>query len=134
MHVKKHLQIYPPRLCFLLSHQNKVRPKTTPPPLFRRNSFDPLSTQDQIKRPRLYSTGNFSQSNVYHTATIPSMPFSDVFEGVESQQNEVSVILTCDCFKTVCTMLSKDGLIHKSSLIVGTVYKIILKRKIEVFT
>ncbi|XP_037540681.1 6-phosphofructo-2-kinase/fructose-2,6-bisphosphatase 2 isoform X1 [Nematolebias whitei] len=70
---------------------NKVRPKAMPPPFLRRNSFDPLSTQDQIKRPRLYSMGNFSQFNMYHNATNPSMPISDLFEGVEPQHTEVSV-------------------------------------------
>ncbi|XP_017265213.1 6-phosphofructo-2-kinase/fructose-2,6-bisphosphatase 2 [Kryptolebias marmoratus] len=70
---------------------NKVRPNAMPPPFLRRNSFDPLSTQDQIKRPRLYSMESSSQSNVYRTATLPSMPFSDVFEGVEGQQTKDSL-------------------------------------------
>lgn len=55
------------------------------PAFLRRNSFTPLSSQDQIKRPRLYSAGNQSQSRILHTPTLPSMQFSEASEGAELQ-------------------------------------------------
>ncbi|XP_054601976.1 6-phosphofructo-2-kinase/fructose-2,6-bisphosphatase 2 isoform X3 [Nothobranchius furzeri] len=70
--------------------QKKVRKNTMPPPFVRRNSFDPLSTQDQIKRPRLYSVGNPQHSHTYHSPTFPSLRFSDMFEAAELLQKEDS--------------------------------------------
>uniref|UniRef100_A0A8C1GCM5 6-phosphofructo-2-kinase/fructose-2,6-bisphosphatase 2 n=1 Tax=Cyprinus carpio TaxID=7962 RepID=A0A8C1GCM5_CYPCA len=40
-----------------ISNQSKVRRGSAP--LLRRNSYTPLSSHDQVKRPRLYSTGNW---------------------------------------------------------------------------
>uniref|UniRef100_A0A1A7YZL9 6-phosphofructo-2-kinase/fructose-2,6-bisphosphatase 2 n=2 Tax=Iconisemion striatum TaxID=60296 RepID=A0A1A7YZL9_9TELE len=69
----------------------KVRKNTMPPPFQRRNSFDPLSTQDQIKRPRLYSVGNPQHSHTYRAPAFPSMPFPDMFEAAELLQKEDSL-------------------------------------------
>ncbi|XP_072305267.1 6-phosphofructo-2-kinase/fructose-2,6-bisphosphatase 2-like isoform X1 [Eucyclogobius newberryi] len=63
--------------------ENEVRPI-----FLRRNSFTPLSSQDQIKRPRLYSAGNYTQARIAHTPTLPSMQFWDVSERAELQSQE----------------------------------------------
>ncbi|XP_032432019.1 6-phosphofructo-2-kinase/fructose-2,6-bisphosphatase 2-like isoform X1 [Xiphophorus hellerii] len=68
----------------------KVR---TPPLLFRRNSFDPLSTEYQIKRPRMYSMSNVSPSPALPPPAFPSTPIS---KGIKSLQRENSL----DCFST----------------------------------
>ncbi|XP_043985234.1 6-phosphofructo-2-kinase/fructose-2,6-bisphosphatase 2-like isoform X2 [Gambusia affinis] len=76
------------------THRDKPLIKVrTPPPLSRRNSFDPLSTEYQIKRPRLYSMGNFSPLPV-----LPPPAFSStrISKGIESLQRENSL----DCFST----------------------------------
>ncbi|XP_030632106.1 6-phosphofructo-2-kinase/fructose-2,6-bisphosphatase 2 isoform X2 [Chanos chanos] len=44
-------------LVFPVSNQGKVR-REPAPVLLRRNSYTPLSSHDQVKRPRLYSAGN----------------------------------------------------------------------------
>lgn len=62
-----------------------------PPPFLRRNSFTPLSSQDQIKRPRLYSVGNHFNDRTSHAPFLPSMQFSEAPEGVASLQRKVSV-------------------------------------------
>uniref|UniRef100_A0A8C1VH07 6-phosphofructo-2-kinase/fructose-2,6-bisphosphatase 2 n=1 Tax=Cyprinus carpio TaxID=7962 RepID=A0A8C1VH07_CYPCA len=38
---------------------HRDRPLVSSAPLLRRNSYTPLSSHDQVKRPRLYSTGNW---------------------------------------------------------------------------
>lgn len=70
---------------------NKVRTDVVPPAFHRRNSFTPLSSQDQIKRPRLYSVGNPPQAHMSQAPNLPSMPFSEVSEKAELQQGEDSV-------------------------------------------
>uniref|UniRef100_A0A3B5B3K8 6-phosphofructo-2-kinase/fructose-2,6-bisphosphatase 2 n=1 Tax=Stegastes partitus TaxID=144197 RepID=A0A3B5B3K8_9TELE len=60
----------------------------------RRNSFTPLSSQDQIKRPRLYSVGNPPNARMLQAPTLPSMQFSEASEGAELLQGEVSVCHT----------------------------------------
>lgn len=74
------------------------------PAFLRRNSFTPLSSQDQIKRPRLYSAGNQSQSRILHTPTLPSMQFSEASEGAELQSQEsVNGFRTADTDDSVQT-------------------------------
>uniref|UniRef100_I3KJY5 6-phosphofructo-2-kinase/fructose-2,6-bisphosphatase 2 n=1 Tax=Oreochromis niloticus TaxID=8128 RepID=I3KJY5_ORENI len=63
------------------------------PAFLRRNSFTPLSSQDQIKRPRLYSVGNHSHTRMSQAPTLPSMQFSEASEGSETVQSEVSACL-----------------------------------------
>lgn len=75
----------PKHVFVLLFEQIKVR---TPPLLFRRNSFDPLSTEYQIKRPRMYSMSNVSPSPALPPPAFPSTPIS---KGIKSLQREVSV-------------------------------------------
>uniref|UniRef100_A0A665W3Y5 6-phosphofructo-2-kinase/fructose-2,6-bisphosphatase 2 n=1 Tax=Echeneis naucrates TaxID=173247 RepID=A0A665W3Y5_ECHNA len=70
---------------------NKVQ-TDVPPAVLRRNSFTPLSSQDQIKRPRLYSVGNPSQAIVSQAPTLPSMQFSEASEGAELLLCEVGVV------------------------------------------
>ncbi|XP_011600942.2 6-phosphofructo-2-kinase/fructose-2,6-bisphosphatase 2-like isoform X1 [Takifugu rubripes] len=67
---------------------NKVQTDVAPPAFLRRNSFTPLSSQDQIKRPRLYSMDNLPKVHMSHVPTLPSMQLS---EGAELLQSEVSV-------------------------------------------
>ncbi|XP_027133100.1 6-phosphofructo-2-kinase/fructose-2,6-bisphosphatase 2 isoform X1 [Larimichthys crocea] len=69
---------------------NKVKADTVPPGFHRRNSFTPLSSQDQIKRPRLYSVDNSLHVRISHAPTLPSMLFSEASEGAELLQSEVS--------------------------------------------
>lgn len=71
--------------------QNHVRPDSVPPVFFRRNSFTPLSSEDQIKRPRLYSAGNPPQHCVSQAPTLPSMQFSEASERAELLESEDSV-------------------------------------------
>uniref|UniRef100_A0A3Q2D3X6 6-phosphofructo-2-kinase/fructose-2,6-bisphosphatase 2 n=1 Tax=Cyprinodon variegatus TaxID=28743 RepID=A0A3Q2D3X6_CYPVA len=80
--------------------KNKVKTNTMPAPLFRRNSFDPLSSQDQIKRPRLFSMGSLTHSHMF--PSFPASLFSDVSEGAELLQNEVSVYHKCYCCLSAC--------------------------------
>lgn len=68
-----------------------VRADAVPPAFLRRNSFTPLSSQDQIKRPRLYSAGNPQQARMSQAPNLPSMQFSEVSEGQEQLQSEDSV-------------------------------------------
>uniref|UniRef100_A0A3Q3NI97 6-phosphofructo-2-kinase/fructose-2,6-bisphosphatase 2 n=1 Tax=Mastacembelus armatus TaxID=205130 RepID=A0A3Q3NI97_9TELE len=69
---------------------NKVR-KDVRPAFTRRNSFTPLSSQDQIKRPRLYSVGNPPHARTSQAPTLPSMQFSEASEGAELLQSEESL-------------------------------------------
>lgn len=57
------------------------------PSILRQNSFSPLSSQDQIKRPRLYSMDNLPRVHMSHVPLLPSMHVS---EGAELLQTEVS--------------------------------------------
>ncbi|XP_029012857.1 6-phosphofructo-2-kinase/fructose-2,6-bisphosphatase 2-like isoform X4 [Betta splendens] len=52
---------------------NKVRTDVVSPALLRRNSFTPLSSQDQIKRPRLHSGGEPPQGRVSQTSALPDV-------------------------------------------------------------
>uniref|UniRef100_A0A669D461 6-phosphofructo-2-kinase/fructose-2,6-bisphosphatase 2 n=1 Tax=Oreochromis niloticus TaxID=8128 RepID=A0A669D461_ORENI len=70
--------------------QNKGQTDAILPAFLRRNSFTPLSSQDQIKRPRLYSVGNHSHTRMSQAPTLPSMQFSEASEGSETVQSEVS--------------------------------------------
>ncbi|KAM6929563.1 6-phosphofructo-2-kinase/fructose-2,6-bisphosphatase 2-like isoform 2-T2 [Lycodopsis pacificus] len=71
---------------------HRDRPLNAVPPAFiRRNSFTPLSSQDQIKRPRMYSVGNPSHARMSQPPTLPSMQFSEASEGAEMLQSEDSV-------------------------------------------
>uniref|UniRef100_A0A669BH35 6-phosphofructo-2-kinase/fructose-2,6-bisphosphatase 2 n=1 Tax=Oreochromis niloticus TaxID=8128 RepID=A0A669BH35_ORENI len=87
--------------------QNKGQTDAILPAFLRRNSFTPLSSQDQIKRPRLYSVGNHSHTRMSQAPTLPSMQFSEASEGSETVQSEVSACLARDtvvigqlvCFK-----------------------------------
>lgn len=76
------------RLLSPLFFKNKVRTDVVPPAFLRQNSFTPLSSQDQIKRPRLYSMDNLPKVRMTHVPTLPSMQLS---EGAELLQSEVSV-------------------------------------------
>ncbi|XP_036961617.1 6-phosphofructo-2-kinase/fructose-2,6-bisphosphatase 2-like isoform X4 [Acanthopagrus latus] len=67
---------------------NKVRADVVLPTFLRRNSFTPLSSEDQIKRPRLYSMGNLPLARTSHPPTLPSMQFSEAFEGAELQSED----------------------------------------------
>ncbi|XP_061909948.1 6-phosphofructo-2-kinase/fructose-2,6-bisphosphatase 2-like isoform X4 [Entelurus aequoreus] len=68
----------------------KVRGDATPA-FYRRNSFTPLSSHDQIKRPRLYSMGNPPQPRMSHAPALSSMQFLEASEGVEQQESEDSL-------------------------------------------
>uniref|UniRef100_A0A3Q1J5B9 6-phosphofructo-2-kinase/fructose-2,6-bisphosphatase 2 n=1 Tax=Anabas testudineus TaxID=64144 RepID=A0A3Q1J5B9_ANATE len=72
---------------------NKVRPDVVLPAFLRRNSFTPLSSQDQLKRPRLYSMGNPPHARMSQAPALPSMQFSEASEGAEFLQSEVSIVL-----------------------------------------
>lgn len=72
-----------------ISNQGKVR-RESAPLLQRRNSYTPLSTLDQVKRPRLYSAGNRPWLPL--TPSPTTLHFPDMPEGVLLlQQNQVSV-------------------------------------------
>lgn len=73
-------------LLLFFPEQNKSQPDAVPPVFLRRNSFTPLSSNDQIKRPRLYSMGNPPHARMSHPPTLSSMQF---FEGAELQLDEV---------------------------------------------
>ncbi|KAJ3586583.1 hypothetical protein NHX12_012980 [Muraenolepis orangiensis] len=51
-----------------------------PTTFYRRNSFTPLSSQDQVKRPRMYSVGNPPHARRPQAPTLPSMQFSEASE------------------------------------------------------
>ncbi|XP_034733764.1 6-phosphofructo-2-kinase/fructose-2,6-bisphosphatase 2-like isoform X1 [Etheostoma cragini] len=80
-----------------LRFMNKVSTDAVPPAFLRRNSFTPLSSQDQIKRPRLYSMGNPPQARMSQAPTLPSMQFSEVSEGAELLQSKVNAD-SVNCF------------------------------------
>lgn len=67
---------------------NNVRADVVLPTFLRRNSFTPLSSKDQIKRPRLYSMGNLPPARLSHPPTLPSMQFSEASEGAELQSED----------------------------------------------
>ncbi|XP_056589222.1 6-phosphofructo-2-kinase/fructose-2,6-bisphosphatase 2a [Triplophysa dalaica] len=62
-----------------------------PPTLLRRNSFTPLSSQDQVKRPRLFSVGNPPR-----LASFPALS-STRFQGAQESEelNESQEIMDC---------------------------------------
>uniref|UniRef100_A0A4W4FLJ9 6-phosphofructo-2-kinase/fructose-2,6-bisphosphatase 2 n=1 Tax=Electrophorus electricus TaxID=8005 RepID=A0A4W4FLJ9_ELEEL len=63
------------------THRNRPKPRQeVPPALLRRNSFTPLSSQDQVKRPRLFSMGN--------PPRIPLPPSLASTEVPEAQEQE----------------------------------------------
>ncbi|XP_058498583.1 6-phosphofructo-2-kinase/fructose-2,6-bisphosphatase 2-like isoform X2 [Solea solea] len=66
----------------------KCNSDAVPPAFLRRNSFTPLSSEDQIKRPRLYSMGNPPHARPSLPPTLPCMQFSDASEGSELLQKE----------------------------------------------
>ncbi|KAM6977605.1 6-phosphofructo-2-kinase/fructose-2,6-bisphosphatase 2-like [Aplochiton taeniatus] len=76
------------------THRNRPLQKKVhsgPPTTFlRRNSFTPLSSHDQVKRPRLYSVDNAPLSRRSHAPSLP-MEFSEASEGAELQES-------LDCF------------------------------------
>lgn len=62
-----------------------------PPALLRRNSFTPLSSQDQVKRPRLFSVGNQPR-----LPSVPALSFTRFSEAQESEElNESQEIQNC---------------------------------------
>lgn len=70
-------------------YQGKVR-REPAPILLRRNSYTPLSSHDQVKRPRLYSAGN---RPLLPLAPSPSaLQFPETPEGeLMHQPSQVSV-------------------------------------------
>uniref|UniRef100_A0A8C1Z467 6-phosphofructo-2-kinase/fructose-2,6-bisphosphatase 2 n=1 Tax=Cyprinus carpio TaxID=7962 RepID=A0A8C1Z467_CYPCA len=71
-----------------ISNQSKVRRGSAP--LLRRNSYTPLSSHDQVKRPRLYSTGNWPWLPLTPSPTTLHNP--DAPDGaLLLQQSQVSV-------------------------------------------
>ncbi|KAF7666987.1 hypothetical protein LDENG_00084450 [Lucifuga dentata] len=62
-----------------------------PPAFSRRNSFTPLSSQDQMKRPHLHSAGNSTHTRTSQAPNLPSMQFSEASEGAEFLQSQQSV-------------------------------------------
>ncbi|XP_062247561.1 6-phosphofructo-2-kinase/fructose-2,6-bisphosphatase 2-like isoform X1 [Platichthys flesus] len=78
---------------------SKAQTDAVPPAFFRRNSFTPLSSQDQIKRPRLYSMGNPPLARMSQPPSLPSMQFSEASEGAEllqSQQDSLNGFTAAD--------------------------------------
>lgn len=61
------------------------------PAFLRRNSFTPLSSNDQKKRPRLYSMGNPPYGRMSQLPSLPRMQFFEASEGAEVQEDEVGV-------------------------------------------
>ncbi|XP_016086846.1 6-phosphofructo-2-kinase/fructose-2,6-bisphosphatase 2a [Sinocyclocheilus grahami] len=55
--------------------------QAVPPTLLRRNSFTPLSSQDQVKRPRLFSVGNPPR-----LASVPALSTTRFPEAEESEE------------------------------------------------
>ncbi|KTF95635.1 hypothetical protein cypCar_00023426 [Cyprinus carpio] len=73
-----------------ISNQGKVRRNSAP--LLRRNSYTPLSSHDQVKRPRLYSDGN--QPWLPLTPSPTTLHNPDAPDGaLLLQQSQVSVRL-----------------------------------------
>lgn len=99
------------KMCVLISRpslvffKNKAGTDAVLPVFLRRNSFTPLSSQDQIKRPRLHSVGNPPQSRMSQAHTLPSMQFSEASEGAELLQNEVGAVNVV-CFLNLYTNTS----------------------------
>ncbi|KAF1390233.1 hypothetical protein PFLUV_G00055950 [Perca fluviatilis] len=83
-----------------LRFMNKVSTDAVPPAFLRRNSFTPLSSQDQIKRPRLYSMGNPPQARMSQAPALPSMQFSEVSEGL-------CKLFQCSRHRRMCSELKK---------------------------
>ncbi|XP_034028746.1 6-phosphofructo-2-kinase/fructose-2,6-bisphosphatase 2-like isoform X2 [Thalassophryne amazonica] len=67
---------------------NKVRPDAASPAFTRCNSFTPLSSQDQLKRPRLYSMGNNPQTHISQPPMFHSMKFSEASKMAELPPSE----------------------------------------------
>lgn len=80
--------------CSILSNQDKVCNDVVPTTFLRRNSFTPLSSHDQVKRPRLYSAGNPPQSRRPLAPFIPSMQSFEDPEGAELTRSQESL----NCF------------------------------------
>uniref|UniRef100_A0A3Q3F2G4 6-phosphofructo-2-kinase/fructose-2,6-bisphosphatase 2 n=1 Tax=Labrus bergylta TaxID=56723 RepID=A0A3Q3F2G4_9LABR len=76
------------------THRDRPLVNAVPTAFLRRNSFTPLSSQDQIKRPRLYSDGNPQPARTSQAPNLPNMQFSEASEGAELLQSEVSA--ACD--------------------------------------
>uniref|UniRef100_G3NFY5 6-phosphofructo-2-kinase/fructose-2,6-bisphosphatase 2 n=1 Tax=Gasterosteus aculeatus aculeatus TaxID=481459 RepID=G3NFY5_GASAC len=73
------------------THRSKPLQNAASPPFIRRNSFTPLSSQDQIKRPRLYSVGNPPNARLSQAPALPSMQFSEASEMLQSEVSQDSV-------------------------------------------
>ncbi|XP_013990961.1 6-phosphofructo-2-kinase/fructose-2,6-bisphosphatase 2 [Salmo salar] len=73
---------------------DKVCNDVVPTTFLRRNSFTPLSSHDQVKRPRLYSAGNPPQSRRPLAPFIPSMQSFEDPEGAELTRSQESL----NCF------------------------------------
>ncbi|XP_052397309.1 6-phosphofructo-2-kinase/fructose-2,6-bisphosphatase 2 [Carassius gibelio] len=65
--------------------------QTVPHTLVRRNSFTPLSSQDQIKRPRLFSAGNRPRLASVHALSATRFPETEESEELSESQE----ILNC---------------------------------------
>uniref|UniRef100_A0A8C2HY60 6-phosphofructo-2-kinase/fructose-2,6-bisphosphatase 2 n=1 Tax=Cyprinus carpio TaxID=7962 RepID=A0A8C2HY60_CYPCA len=68
------------------THQD--RPLEVPPTLLRRNSFTPLSSQDQVNRPRLFSVGN--------PPRLTSVPVLSTSRFSEAQESTVLIQMLKD--------------------------------------
>ncbi len=68
-----------PNTC-VVCHQESSR-QEVPPTLLRRNSFTPLSSQDQVKRPRLFSVGHPPR-----LASVPALSTSRFTGAQESEE------------------------------------------------
>ncbi|XP_055787655.1 6-phosphofructo-2-kinase/fructose-2,6-bisphosphatase 2a isoform X2 [Salvelinus fontinalis] len=73
---------------------DKVCNDVVPTTFLRRNSFTPLSSHDQVKRPRLYSAGNPPQSRRPLAPFIPTMQSFEDPEGAELTRSQESL----NCF------------------------------------
>uniref|UniRef100_A0A673FMC3 Uncharacterized protein n=1 Tax=Sinocyclocheilus rhinocerous TaxID=307959 RepID=A0A673FMC3_9TELE len=62
-------------VCYQGSSRQEVQPT-----LLRRNSFTPLSSEDQVKRPRLFSVGNPPR-----LASVPALSTTRFPEAEESE-------------------------------------------------
>ncbi|XP_053542246.1 6-phosphofructo-2-kinase/fructose-2,6-bisphosphatase 2a isoform X3 [Ictalurus punctatus] len=63
------------------THRNRPLANSKQEVMVRRNSFTPMSSQDQVKRPRVFSVGNPPC-----TPLPPSLSSTDVFEAQENEE------------------------------------------------
>ncbi len=106
-------------VCYQESSRQEV-----PPTLLRRNSFTPLSSQDQVKRPRLFSVGHPPR-----LASVPALSTSRFTGAQESEELSESPVRVCVSELFMWFTTHTDSIKHTTMLI--DIWFHVLKRNVH---